>query len=220
MSGTVPDEQTRQSLQERVQTRLDIKDVINQLEIAENAEVPPQEFPLDLRGLIEPRLVWRKGQWTLAGQTRKPEQLEAFRNALPVEVKAHLDDQLIVDEDLDDRLLEKINGLVAKTDFTFVSGSAELTPSGRSQLDQVAKWLVQVGDLQVLISGHTDSHGIAARNLVLSQARADNVRSYLIGQGIAQDRLVAKGYGDTQPRESNSSAEGRAKNRRIEFRFN
>lgn len=66
-------------------------------------------------------------------------------------------------------------------------------------------------------NGHTDSDGNELSNLKLSQARAEAVRTYLINQGVAADRLVAVGFGEAMPVESNATAQGKANNRRVEF---
>ena len=65
---------------------------------------------------------------------------------------------------------------------------------------------------------HTDSKGSDSYNLRLSRARANSVRSYLITQGVEGSRLTAQGFGETQPVASNTSEEGRAENRRVEFK--
>ena len=71
--------------------------------------------------------------------------------------------------------------------------------------------------MRVRIEGHTDAVGAVEHNLALSEARAAAVREYLIGQGLTPDRLESKGYGPTLPLESNATAEGRERNRRVEF---
>jgi outer membrane protein OmpA-like peptidoglycan-associated protein len=72
---------------------------------------------------------------------------------------------------------------------------------------------------RIEIDGHTDSVGTPAYNQHLSQDRANAVRAYLIQNGIVAKRLVAKGFGATQPIASNATEEGRQANRRTEFRF-
>jgi large repetitive protein len=71
--------------------------------------------------------------------------------------------------------------------------------------------------VQLSIDGHTDSKGNPDKNLKLSQGRADSVRTFLINLGIAPERLVARGYGDTMPIADNATPDGRTKNRRVEF---
>ena len=67
------------------------------------------------------------------------------------------------------------------------------------------------------IDGHTDNVGDDASNLVLSKNRAAAVRDYFISKGISADRLSSEGYGESKPVETNKTAAGRAKNRRVEM---
>ena len=70
---------------------------------------------------------------------------------------------------------------------------------------------------RVEIGGHTDNTGDAAANLKLSEDRANAVRTKLVDLGVPADLLTSKGYGDTKPVADNSTDDGRAKNRRMEF---
>ena len=72
-------------------------------------------------------------------------------------------------------------------------------------------------DANFSIGGHTDSIGNEAYNQRLSEARAAAVRNYLAQQKVEVDRIIAKGFGETQPQATNATAEGRAQNRRITF---
>jgi outer membrane protein OmpA-like peptidoglycan-associated protein len=100
----------------------------------------------------------------------------------------------------------------------FESGSAALTPDSYGVLDEVVRSLQAYPEVRVEIRGHTDSQGPAGFNLELSQKRADSVKQYLINSGIDPTRISAVGVGEEEPVAPNSSAEGRAQNRRIEFR--
>lgn len=102
---------------------------------------------------------------------------------------------------------------------TFLAGSAELTPEAKTVLDDAYDALAGQTNLKVEVGGHTDSSGADAVNLALSQRRAESVRQYLIGKGIAGDRLVAKGYGEAQPVADNKTAQGRSTNRRVELKI-
>ncbi len=84
-------------------------------------------------------------------------------------------------------------------------------------LDEAVKGLKVWGDVNVEVAGYTDSVGTDEYNMDLSQRRAEAVRAYLIGKGVAADRLIAKGYGESQPVADNDSEEGRFKNRRVEL---
>ena len=99
----------------------------------------------------------------------------------------------------------------------FDNDSARLRPESIAVLDHAAATLKEWGEVKVEVAGHTDSVGAEASNLKLSQRRAEAVRAYLIGNGLAADRLTAKGYGESQPVADNRTAAGRAKNRRVEL---
>lgn len=94
---------------------------------------------------------------------------------------------------------------------------ATLRPEDRDVIDKDMATLKEWGDVKVEVAGHTDSVGSDRYNMGLSQRRANTVRNYLISKGIAADRLVAKGYGESQPIASNDTDESRFKNRRVEL---
>ena len=100
----------------------------------------------------------------------------------------------------------------------FASGKADLTPEARTGLDHVVAGLKAYPDIRVEVGGHTDNKGSSALNTRLSQKRAEAVKNYLAGAGIAPDRLVAKGYGPDKPIASNDTEAGRAQNRRTELK--
>ena len=100
---------------------------------------------------------------------------------------------------------------------TFATNNAQLTGDSSAMLNQVAESLRDWPDVRVEIGGHTDSQASDAYNQKLSQARAEAVKTYLVGQGIAADRLTAKGYGEKKPIADNKTADGRARNRRVEL---
>jgi outer membrane protein OmpA-like peptidoglycan-associated protein/uncharacterized protein YidB (DUF937 family) len=102
--------------------------------------------------------------------------------------------------------------------FSFASDSAEVPEAMAPFLKTAAADLKQLKAGHVLeIAGYTDNTGDAALNLALSQKRAEAVREALVKYGVDPDTLVAKGYGDADPVASNDTAEGRLKNRRIEY---
>jgi outer membrane protein OmpA-like peptidoglycan-associated protein len=100
----------------------------------------------------------------------------------------------------------------------FASAKADLLPGARLKLNEVADALTKNdSDSKIVVEGHTDSQGGAAYNMDLSQRRAQTVRDYLVSRQIAADRVTAVGYGLTRPIADNTSAEGRANNRRVEI---
>ncbi len=108
------------------------------------------------------------------------------------------------------RVLDKIR---------FASGRAALLEASLPTLDEVASVIAANPGLRVEVGGHTDSRGSDDLNQQLSRARATAVREVLIARGVDADRLVARGYGEEQPIETNRTEEGRDANRRVTFRF-
>jgi outer membrane protein OmpA-like peptidoglycan-associated protein len=98
----------------------------------------------------------------------------------------------------------------------FRSNDAMLLPAAQTRLDQVAAALVAKGQ-NVVIEGYTDSRGSQTTNMNLSQRRAESVRSYLVSRGFPAEKITAQGMGPDRPIAENSSAEGRANNRRVEI---
>lgn len=101
---------------------------------------------------------------------------------------------------------------------TFESGRAQLLPGSYVILDEVVRVLQANPDWRIEVAGYTDNTGSPATNRRLSQARAGAVRAYLLQQGVAPERLVARGYGPADPVDTNTTALGRARNRRVELR--
>ncbi len=104
-------------------------------------------------------------------------------------------------------------------DVNFDVNLASLRPESFKTLNDMIGILNIKEDLRVEIAGHTDSDGNENDNVKLSQARAETVVKYLVSNGIAQDRLIAKGYGESEPVADNNSAAGKQKNRRTEARI-
>jgi outer membrane protein OmpA-like peptidoglycan-associated protein len=92
-----------------------------------------------------------------------------------------------------------------------------IKPESMGTLNMIVNVLKNNTDLKFEIDGHTDNTGEAAHNLTLSQQRADAVKAQLIKMGIDGSRLTTKGFGDTKPISDNSTPEGKANNRRVEF---
>jgi outer membrane protein OmpA-like peptidoglycan-associated protein len=100
----------------------------------------------------------------------------------------------------------------------FVTNKSDLLPSAQVKLTQVADALTQQdSESKIVVEGHTDSQGTASYNQDLSQRRAQSVRDYLVGHGIAADRVTSQGFGLSRPIADNATAEGRANNRRVEI---
>ncbi|HEY4365638.1 MAG TPA: OmpA family protein [Steroidobacteraceae bacterium] len=106
-------------------------------------------------------------------------------------------------------------GSITLEGVTFELNSAKLTAESRTILDGVGADLKKHPRLRIELQGHTDSSGADQHNLTLSQQRADAVRTYLMEQGVPSSELVARGYGEAKPIDSNATSEGRAHNRRV-----
>ena len=102
-------------------------------------------------------------------------------------------------------------------DVLFRSGRADLKAASFPLLNTVAQVLADHPGMRIEVQGHTDNRGSDDHNLQLSEQRAQAVRDYLVRQGVAADRLGARGFGETRPIESNQTAAGRATNRRVEL---
>jgi outer membrane protein OmpA-like peptidoglycan-associated protein len=99
----------------------------------------------------------------------------------------------------------------------FATGKADVQPESRPVLKEIAKTLKDHADLKILIEGHTDNVGTPASNLTLSDARAAAVKATLVSDfGVDGARITTKGLGDTKPSVPNTTAAGRAQNRRVE----
>lgn len=103
------------------------------------------------------------------------------------------------------------------SDVSFDVGKADIKPQLRPVLDTFAQNLTRYPETNVHIIGHTDSTGSAAINNPLSLNRAASTRDYLAARGVAQSRVTIDGHGAREPIADNSSAQGRAKNRRVEI---
>lgn len=117
------------------------------------------------------------------------------------------------------RVKEEARGIVITLpgQVLFATGTHQLLPIAKQKLDDVARALLEQGDIDIIVEGHTDSRGSERANEALSFRRAQEVRGYLVSQGVPTDRIRAVGLGESRPVASNASAEGRANNRRVEI---
>jgi OOP family OmpA-OmpF porin len=107
--------------------------------------------------------------------------------------------------------------VVFNADTFFDFDKYNLKPEGRQLLDQVAQQVNTVALETVIAVGYTDSIGSVQYNLGLSDRRANAVKAYLVSKGVPADRIYTEGKGKADPIASNATAEGRAKNRRVEI---
>lgn len=111
----------------------------------------------------------------------------------------------------------KVGEAYTINDILYATNASELNDKSKFILKGFARFLSENPTIKVSINGHTDDVGDDAKNLKLSDDRANGVRNYLISLGINANRLKSKGYGETQPKVANDSESNRAKNRRTDF---
>jgi len=111
--------------------------------------------------------------------------------------------------------LVKVREIASK--IYFETNSDILKEASKKELDGLVEILKLNAQIKIDIEGHTDNVGAADYNMELSQKRASAVRQYLIEKGLAPDRIIAKGYGQSKPVVSNDTIEGKAQNRRVEL---
>jgi outer membrane protein OmpA-like peptidoglycan-associated protein len=115
------------------------------------------------------------------------------------------------------RVREDLLRISVSSEASFDFDRAELRPEFKPTLNQVADVLYNDPNQRLRVVGHTDSQGSEAYNQGLSERRAQATANYLISQGVAASQVVVEGRGESEPRADNSTAAGRAQNRRVEI---
>lgn len=135
-------------------------------------------------------------------------------------IGAYMDKQAQeMEEDLDGASIERVGEGIK---ITFDSGilydvdKAELKPAAKQNINELSEILKKYDDTNILIEGHTDDSGADGYNQTLSEKRAASVSDYLNSLGVANSRITTTGYGELQPVADNTSAAGKAQNRRVE----
>ena len=222
VGGKLPDEATKAAVLARLRDTYGAANVVDQIEIGDVAT--PPNWSTNVQKLIGPELKQiSKGQLKIDGtsiEVKGEVRNEAQRQQLASDMANSLNPTYTIKNAL--RVSASEQGLLDQTlanrTIEFETGSATLTPQGRTILDQMASVLTKMTTKQVAIIGHTDTSGSRTSNIALSQARADAVKGYLVAKGISPQQLSTLGVGPDQPIATNDTADGRARNRRIEFR--
>lgn len=170
-------------------------------------------------GSMAPELADGKLEKTLRAGSYTIKAVPEAENYLPYERDITIEPGMTLE--LEVALVKKEFKIVLPQVY-FETAKAEIKPESYPILDDAAKTIHTVlsgnPDITIEVQGHTDSRGSDAYNQNLSQERADAVKDYLvIKHGITSARLVARGYGESQPIASNNTVQGMAKNRRVEF---
>jgi outer membrane protein OmpA-like peptidoglycan-associated protein len=103
--------------------------------------------------------------------------------------------------------------------ITFETNKTVIRKQSFPTLDEAVKVLQDYPDLKIKVRGHTDNTGKREKNMTLSQGRAEAVKEYLVGKGVASDKIQTEGLGPDEPVADNKTAKGRTENRRIEFKI-
>lgn len=222
VTGTVPDESTKAGVLARLREVYGQQRVVDQLSVGNVAT--PASWGDYVQRLIGPNLkLVSGGQLKVDGSNvslRGEVSSEAQRQQIANDIAANLNPTYTVNNGLRVAASQQsvLDAALANRIIEFESGKATLTQSGKAILDQMAVALQKLKGVHVEVIGHTDNAGSRAGNLSLSQARADAVKDYVVARGIQADLIAVSGEGPDRPVADNRSAEGRARNRRIEFR--
>ncbi|KAF1712521.1 cell envelope biogenesis protein OmpA [Pseudoxanthomonas kalamensis DSM 18571] len=221
--GVVPDEATKAQLLARLGELYGAGRVVDRLRV-EPVVAPPnwsenvaKLAAAQLRQVSPGKLEVNGNSVRISGQVPNEAQRQQVVNHLLTSLNASYSvdadglrvggsPQTLLDDVLADRIIE------------FESGSANLTTTGRAILDELVEPMRQIGDTRVQVIGHTDNVGARQANIALSYARAQAVREYFRQRGIPDAGLSVLGKGPDEPVADNATTEGRARNRRIQFK--
>ena len=199
---------------DRINAQLQTDEALNKNLESQNGDLSSQVAALDAK---------------YKDQLNSPAKIEfqaGSTTALPTQLSNELSQFAADHPDLVD--FDAARGIVKfKSDVTFATGSAELTPEARAVIDKFASILnsPSAADYELLVVGHTDNVPVTnpetiraghKNNWYLSAHRAISVASEMVSQGVSKGRLGVAGYGDQRPIADNSTAEGRKLNRRVE----
>lgn len=222
VQGTVPSEATRVAILTRLRDVYGAARVVDHLEVGQ-VYAPPQwtEYITDL---LDPSLAnITGGKLEIDGNTVRltgAVKNEALRQKVLSKAAKSLNPTYTIKSSLTvtaRSTQDLLNNALDDRTITFESGSAVITVDGERLLDKIATILRKVGPTRLLIAGHTDNVGNRQANILLSIRRASAVKSYLVDHGVAAKTLGVTGYGPDRPVASNTTATGRARNRRIKF---
>ncbi|MFX2258051.1 OmpA family protein [Acinetobacter variabilis] len=221
IEGAVPNEKIKAEILAKAYSIYGQQNVVDQIQVRQVTtpsdwiNTVTKVINDDLKKVKQGNLTVKGTEIKLTGKLSNSEDLQTtqvkLQGLIPVNFRLNTQfslnqaEQQIIDAALKNRIIE------------FESGSAILATSGVQILDEMAVVLKRVRGKKVKILGHTDSSGDADKNIILSQQRADAVKTYLIHKNIPAESLSTEGLGSNKPVADNTTSEGRKKNRRIEF---
>lgn len=223
ITGTVPDDTSKLAILTKLREVYGADKVLDQISVG--AVVMPPNWNTYVQKLITPNLkLVNRGQLKIDGNVvnlRGEVANEVQKQQIVSDIASTLNPSYIVNNGL--RITASDQGALDQTlanrVVEFESGRSYLTPRGKQILDEMAAELQKLKSQKVEIIGHTDDQGLRSSNISLSQARAEAVKSYFSERGIDSKLVATSGAGPDRPVASNATGEGRARNRRIEFRL-
>lgn len=225
LNGVVPTQDAKTEIASSAMKIYGEGNVLNNLKVSNTVGKPAWlASALGLFGLLhdgvkQGAFAYERGSLTLSGVVPTADaETKLFADATANNPDLRIVDDVVVEEKADvvqQRIGDYLNG---KT-IEFETSSAILLPRGKAILDTVAMLLRNAPDARIEVGGHTDSQGDDVSNMELSVRRAQSTRDYLIGKNIEATQLDAIGFGETNPIALNTTAEGRQRNRRIEFKL-
>ncbi len=222
VSGTVPDESTRQAVLTRAREVFGVDRVVDQIGVA-NLVAPPN-WSKYVQAIISPELKQvSRGQININGNVidlKGEVGNETVRQQIVGDMSTRLNSTYTVNNALRVGAAgqDQVDLALANRTIEFETGNATLTGSGRQVLDLLAPVLLRLTGRNFEVTGHTDALGSRPQNIALSAARADAVKRYLMTKGITAESVTTAGVGPDRPLVGNDTSEGRSRNRRIELR--
>lgn len=226
LTGMVRDSEMRASIVGAARRAFGQRRVIDRLQIVSST---PEDWSPVLRDLIEQLAGFSSGKLDIRGnhvslagsvasQRRKDAAQVALTRVANDSFTTRLDVAVLAPADaVIQNCQATINARLESASIQFDSGSSTISVDSLPLLEELADIVSGCEGVIVEIQGHTDSDGSEQGNLALSLSRAQAVLQYLVDEGIDTAQLTARGYGESQPRADNSTRNGRARNRRIEF---
>lgn len=195
---TVLDESTKQPIKTNIIATSVSGDNQDESSVIAMNNFAPEKYPLKINNSFE-ILISKEGY---------------FNKTIKVEVKEMVDIEKVV-------MLTpiEVGASIVVEDLLFKTGKTDLDERSYRILDQLMDFMNQNPTVKIELQGHTDADGSASSNQKLSEGRAQSAVNYLVTKGIDRSRMTAKGYGESTPRATNDTDEGKALNRRVELKI-